>query len=91
MLLQPPRPPPLNLATSGRHSSYVGTGEHTAWYLENEQSPSGFAAEAFLSYFILVSNLIPISLYVTMEVCGGWCSWLWVVVLQLVVGSGEGG
>jgi len=57
------------------HSSYVGTGEHTAWYLENEQSPSGFAAEAFLSFFILVSNLIPISLYVTMEVMKICLSW----------------
>eukprot|EP00658_Telonema_sp_P-2_P063865 TRINITY_DN5268_c0_g4_i3.p1 TRINITY_DN5268_c0_g4~~TRINITY_DN5268_c0_g4_i3.p1 ORF type:complete len:1137 (-),score=307.52 TRINITY_DN5268_c0_g4_i3:207-3617(-) len=49
------------------HQSYVGTGEKTSWYLQNNQSHSGFAAEAFLTFFILVSNLIPISLYVTME------------------------
>eukprot|EP00656_Telonema_subtile_P056129 TRINITY_DN8904_c0_g1_i2.p1 TRINITY_DN8904_c0_g1~~TRINITY_DN8904_c0_g1_i2.p1 ORF type:complete len:937 (+),score=242.03 TRINITY_DN8904_c0_g1_i2:364-3174(+) len=57
-----------SLAAGIWHSSYVGTGSNTAWYLQNRQSHSGFAAEAFLTFFILVSNLIPISLYVTMEV-----------------------
>jgi len=48
-------------------ATWAGNHTDTSWYLAMK-AKDYYSIESFITFFILVSNLIPISLYVTMEI-----------------------
>lgn len=49
--------------------SVVWRGGHTAWYLGGSANVGGLGLRNILTFIILFNNLIPISLYITLELC----------------------
>eukprot|EP01062_Namystynia_karyoxenos_P041806 TRINITY_DN304_c2_g1_i1.p1 TRINITY_DN304_c2_g1~~TRINITY_DN304_c2_g1_i1.p1 ORF type:complete len:1577 (+),score=517.38 TRINITY_DN304_c2_g1_i1:125-4855(+) len=49
------------------NEEYLDSGE--AWYLDKDKLPVGQIFLSFLTFFVLYSNVIPISMYVSMEIC----------------------